>query len=62
MGLAHQLRDGLTEETARTALLLATQTARGCGLKIALNADERKLIRRYFEVQERISTDLEDRL
>ena len=45
---AHTLRGGVSKEEARAILLLASRTARDCGLKIILSRDEEELMARKF--------------
>ena len=46
----HQLRDGLTKEQARAILLVASNMALGCGLKLVLTAEEQELMGKKFKV------------
>jgi hypothetical protein len=50
-GKAHTLREGISsKEEARAILLLASKTARDCGLKIIFSRDEEDLMARKFAV------------
>jgi hypothetical protein len=40
----HKLRDGITKEHARAALMLANRFAADCKLKLILSPDEQKLL------------------
>jgi type VI protein secretion system component VasF len=46
----HRLRNGLTKEHARAILMFAIGLAGQCGLKLALSADERKLLAQNFDL------------
>jgi hypothetical protein len=47
-GKTHSLRGGISKDEARALLILAFQTAKDCGLKLALSRDEEELMARKF--------------
>jgi hypothetical protein len=47
---SHKLREGFTKEHARAVLMFAIGLASQCGLKLAMSADEQKLMLQNFDV------------